>query len=114
MWLHPNGGSESGPYVVSFDLNGATSVAPENQEINTGDKVIEPIAPTWDGYNFKGWSFGLEDEGYFNFNTIITNDLILYASWEMISSGGDEETGIDLNVYYSGITNQVGQQLKQD
>ena len=60
-----------------------------------------------------GWSLGLEEE-YFNFNTIITNDLILYANWEMVNSGGDEETGIDLNVYYSGITNQVGQQLKQD
>lgn len=87
-------------------MNGATSVAPDNQEINAGGKAIEPTAPTWDGYNFKGWSLGLEDEGYFDFNTIITSNITLYADWEMISSGDGEE-----GTYYSGITITSGESL---
>ena len=74
-------------YTVSFDTNGAGTVT--SQTVKHGGKVGEPAALTKTGYNFKGW-FVSTDGGTtlagtaFDFaNTTITDDVALYAKWEI-------------------------------
>ena len=88
-------------YAVSFETNGAGTVT--SQTVKHGGKVGEPAALTKTGYNFKGW-FVSTDGGTtlagtaFDFaNTTITDDVALYAKWEIKtftvtfdSKGGDD------------------------
>ena len=67
-------------YTITFNSNDGTSVASQN--VNAGEKVLEPTpAPTKEGFTFDGW---YEDSTFikkFDFNTPITDSMILYAKW---------------------------------
>ena len=75
-------------YTVTFDSNGGTEVAPYTN-VPDGDSILEPTAPTQEGYLFLGW---YQDESLlipWNFEMdVITSNLILYAKWEL----SEEET----------------------
>lgn len=49
-------------------------------EAATGFRVTEPEKPVKEGNTFRGWYLG--DETAFNFDTIVTESLTLYAMWE--------------------------------
>ncbi|MSU00717.1 InlB B-repeat-containing protein [Tissierella pigra] len=73
--------SEKLKLKVEFNSNGGSSIT--YQEILEGEKVtIPPQKPTKDGYSFAGWykNEGLTQE--FDFDTLITENLTLYAKWE--------------------------------
>ncbi|MGN0817744.1 MAG: InlB B-repeat-containing protein [Candidatus Coproplasma sp.] len=81
-----SGGSESGgsetpatEYTVTFNMNGhGTQIAP----VQTGNgKVTAPTAPTADGYTFGGWYTDSACTTAFDFNTVLTGNTTLYASW---------------------------------
>ena len=67
-------------YTVSFNTNGGSSVS--SQSVSSGNKAIKPADPTKSGYDFDGW---YTDDTTFNnawnFNTLVVNDLTLYAKW---------------------------------
>ena len=63
--------------LVSFRSEGGTAVA--SQTVGYGEKAAEPEPPTRDGYEFAGWL--LNGETY-SFDTPVTEDLVLTASWE--------------------------------
>ncbi len=63
-------------YTVTFDSNGGSEVA--NAEVYHGDKIIEPTAPTKEGYSFAGWYNG---DVAWNFDTAVTSDVTLEAAW---------------------------------
>lgn len=69
-------------YTVSFDLNyeGAENTL-EKQEIEPNGLAMEPEAPEREGYVFLGWSTDENGEEMFNFNTFITESMVLYAKW---------------------------------
>ncbi len=69
--------------TVTFDNGlGQTSV-----KIASGEKVDRPTDPTKEGYTFDGWYLdGLE----FDFNTLVTTDIILTAKWTENNDGGDQ------------------------
>ena len=71
--------------TVSFDSNGGTDI--EAQVIDANSKVIKPINPTRDGYKFVEWQFNGKT---FDFNTEITESMVLTAKWEKKST--TEET----------------------
>ncbi|MBR3158091.1 MAG: InlB B-repeat-containing protein [Atopobiaceae bacterium] len=62
--------------TVTFDANGG-SVDPQSVSVDYATTVAEPT-PTREGYAFVGWE--LDDE-YFDFNTLVTDDLTLVAQW---------------------------------
>ena len=66
-------------HAVSFESNGGTAVA--GQVVAHGDKALEPVVPTCEGFAFDGW---FADKGLttpYDFNTPVTADLVLYAKW---------------------------------
>ncbi len=73
-------------YLVTFDSAGGSAVA--SQTVKEGDKVTKPEDPTRDGYTFTGWL--LSNEAY-DFETPVTSDLTLVASWKQNDSKKDDE-----------------------
>ena len=67
--------------TVTFNSNGGSEVASET--VNHGSTVTEPVDPTKEGYTFSGWYSDEELSEVFNFETIITDDMTLYAKWNI-------------------------------
>jgi uncharacterized repeat protein (TIGR02543 family) len=75
-------------FTVSFNLNGAnTPASVPSQIVISGEKATDPnVTPTRDGFVFDGWATK-NGSVYtpFDFNTPITEDLVLYATWKDIT-----------------------------
>lgn len=70
-------------YLVRFDSLGGSYVYP--QTLEPGEKATIPAAPTKKGYVFDGW---YKDTNYavsWNFDTVVTSDVTLYAKWTKAS-----------------------------
>lgn len=65
-------------YKVTFNSSGGSDVSA--QTITHGNKVSKPNDPTRSGYIFKGW---LSEGATYDFDRIITADIMLTATWEM-------------------------------
>ena len=63
-------------YVVTFNSDGWTEV--ESQNIDHGNKVTQPTAPTREWYEFAGWYNG---ENEYDFDASVTSNLQLKAHW---------------------------------
>lgn len=70
--------------VVTFDVDG-TVFAKQNAKDNNF-KAVKPENPTKKGYAFTGWYTKNADNKYkpFDFNTIVTENITLYAQWEKL------------------------------
>jgi uncharacterized repeat protein (TIGR02543 family) len=71
-------------YVVTFNSNGGTNVA--SGSFFTNSTVVEPAAPTKDGYTFAGWS--ATDGGSaltFPYAPGVTADITLFARWDVVN-----------------------------
>lgn len=64
-------------YLVAFNSDGGNEV--ESQIVKQDEKAIKPENPTKKGYVFKYWMLG---DAEFDFETIITSDIVLKASWK--------------------------------
>lgn len=74
-------------FTLIFDLNGGNSTTNiANQEIEEGQKFTKPsITPKGDGQNseqFKYWSLDKTNPSPYDFNTIPTDNITLYAIYE--------------------------------
>ena len=75
-----NNGTVTGNYfTVSFDLNGGDGSAPEQFFFSNGSgTVTKPVAPTREGYLFKGWFNG---DTQYDFSQVVTQSITLTARW---------------------------------
>jgi len=102
--LIPANGSESGPFVATFDAQGGHPT-PESQSVGVGEYLYTPTSPTLEGYNFVGWTRSLITKEIFDFETeTLTEDTILYALWEEHFIGNPDG-------YYSSISASSGEML---
>lgn len=68
--------------TVSFDLNGGTGTAPDQQVIKDYGKVTKPTDPTRVSYSFDGWYTTDGDEKAFDFeNDTVSKNITLTAKW---------------------------------
>ncbi|MFA5474706.1 MAG: InlB B-repeat-containing protein [Acholeplasmataceae bacterium] len=65
-------------YTVTFDTDGGSPV--NHVIVNEGNLIPIPIEPTKDGFIFDGWYL---DDVLYNFNDVISKDIILKAKWEV-------------------------------
>ncbi len=68
--------------TIKFDLGYSNDMLP-NQTVDFGDVANEPLVPTRDGFEFRGWYLGNE---LYDFDTIVDKSLTLVAQWEDIIS----------------------------
>ena len=66
-------------YTVTFNSNAGSAVASQNVKKNA--RVTKPADPIRNGYTFDGWYTAASDGQKFNFNTIVTRNITLYAHW---------------------------------
>lgn len=66
-------------YTVTFDSNGGNKI--QEQIIEDGNCAIIPDNPIRNGYIFDGWYTGKEQNEKFNFESIILENITLYAKW---------------------------------
>jgi len=68
-------------FTITFDSNGGTDVAPQNQMY--GELLDVPENPTREGYEFTGWYLDSAcDDKWDEDVDIIETDFTLYAGWE--------------------------------
>jgi len=77
-------------YTVTFDSCGGTPV--EQIKVGASYKITAPANPQKRGYTFTGWH--LVDGQAFDFDSVITESITLYAGWEYTSgTGGSDLSG---------------------
>ncbi len=70
-------------YKVTFDTQGGNPVEGLVIEVEGGEKVEKPDAPTREWHSFKGWY--TKEGSEFDFGKAIENDVTIYAKWEKVS-----------------------------
>lgn len=79
-------------YLVTFDTDGGSEIDRQTISSACGYRAERPADPTKDGYTFVGWY--LSDNTLFDFETVVTESLTLYAHWEFSENSGNS-TGKD-------------------
>ena len=75
---------ETVTYTVKFDTNGGSAV--DAKTVNSGEAIAKPASdPTKAGYTFAGWYSDSALNTVFDFDTPITEDITLYAKWEVVT-----------------------------
>gem|GEM_PF-3591586 len=83
------------PCTVSFNTNGGSYI--EDQIVAEGYRAKKPASPEKAGYRFMGWYSDSSLGNTFDFETQITTNIELFASWKKVitvsydSNGGDGE-----------------------
>ena len=78
----------------------------QSVEVYEGAKVKEPEEPAREGYEFKGWFTDQTFTEKFDFETLISTDITLYAKWEkeapkvyevtFVKNNGEEDSVIEV------------------
>lgn len=66
-------------FSVDFNSNGGTNV--ESQLIYIGQKVVYPMTPEKENYQFAGWFTDEELENEYDFSREVNTSFTLYAKW---------------------------------
>lgn len=66
-------------YTVSFNTDGGTVIEPVN--VLEDSIITRPANPTKEGHSFSNWYIDEEFLEAFDFNDVITSDLVLYAKF---------------------------------
>lgn len=69
-------------YTVKFDTQGGTEIVDAVVLENTS--LDQPSDPNKVGYKFIGWFTNLNDDLAYNFETLVNNNLTLFAKWEKV------------------------------
>ena len=72
--------SEKDKLKINFNTKGGSIIPPT--EIEKGQKLTKPTDPIKAGYKFIGWYSDEDLTEEFDFNTLITENITLYAKWE--------------------------------
>jgi|LGOV01.1.fsa_nt_gb uncharacterized repeat protein (TIGR02543 family) len=71
-------------FIVTFATDGGSAVAPQILEV--GLTATLPDEPVKTGYSFVGWYSDTELTTIYDFDDIVTDDLILHAKWALPTS----------------------------
>ncbi len=66
--------------TVTFNVGGGSAI--ETVDIRVGQPIGTLPTPTWQGYDFLGWFTEAEGGAAITPETIVTEDLTIYAHWE--------------------------------
>jgi len=69
-------------YTISFDTNGGSVIEPITQDYHTN--IAPPDAPTKEGYTFGGWYADSELTTAYDFSTMPSENMTVYAKWVIV------------------------------
>lgn len=75
------GEKKAGTYDVSWDLNYESAPSLPATSVDEDATVTKPDDPTRDGYTFINWYTENTCENIYDFSTLVTADITLYAGW---------------------------------
>ncbi|CAM4188287.1 InlB B-repeat-containing protein [Saccharibacillus endophyticus] len=67
-------------YTINFESNGATEDV-SSQNVDYGGSVTVPTEPTKNGFVFGGWYSDSSLTNKYDFGTLVTDNMTLYAKW---------------------------------
>ncbi|MDC2706738.1 InlB B-repeat-containing protein [Bacteroides ovatus] len=70
---------ETAEFMVTFDTKGGSSISA--QPVARGAKVERPLPPTKDGFVFDDWYADAALTQVYDFNTLVSGNITLYAKW---------------------------------
>lgn len=87
-------------FDIKFNTNGGSTIA---DTVNQTEYITEPDAPVKDGYVFAGWYTDETLQNRYDFSTVVTQNLTLYAKWATVSeqllyANGVDELSIQSNI----------------
>ena len=80
------------PEIVTFNPDNGTDVVVV--KVAPGEKVAKIDEPTKEGHYFLGWYLG---DTIYDFDSAVTEDIILTAKWHYMETVGDPESSIPSN-----------------
>ena len=89
-------------YTIAFDSQGGSEVA--EQTVEEGGKIAKPENPTCLNHIFNGW---YSDEACivaWDFNTVVSESMTLYAKWTELLIKAEGETEISLSMDAGSMT----------
>lgn len=81
-------------YNIEFNTNGGNIIS--GQTVTGGNTITKPADPTKSGYIFKGWYSDISLQNAYDFTSIVTDNMTLYAKWnntykvEFQTNGGNK------------------------
>lgn len=99
--------------TLTYDTNGGDTTIDSNTVQNGGKVILPSSNPTRTGYKFVGWFDAKEGGNEITSDTIVSNDMTIYAHWERIipsyklsydTNGGNES--------YDAVTVKEGEKAK--
>jgi len=94
---NPSAATEHWRCTVTFNANGH-GTAPASQTLwSNYDRATAPTAPTANGCIFQGWYTEAACTNQWDFNTVVTGDMTLYAKWAMRYTYNSETGELTLN-----------------
>ena len=69
--------------TVTFDVNGH-GTAPDPQTVDIGTKSVKPTDPVQTGWRFDGWYTDKDCTVAYDFDSVVTDNITLYAKWDEI------------------------------
>ena len=82
-------GTSTSDVTVTFESNGGSAVA--SATVKKGEKVTKPADPKREGYTFGGWYTDAACTTAYDFNTVITADITIYAKWTAATKPEDPD-----------------------
>lgn len=79
-----------GNWTITFESNGGSIV--EAIEVKDGEIATKPANPTRNGYSFQNWCVDSYLTTAFDWNTEITSNWTLYASWKKEEGGSSSSS----------------------
>lgn len=65
---------------ITFETFGGSGI--DTRYVESGTKITKPEDPVKDGYSFKGWYVNANCTVAYDFETAVTENITLYASWD--------------------------------
>lgn len=93
-------------YTVTFDLGDGTIYTEETVE--EGGTATKPKDPSREGYTFGGWYLDEDCTIPYDFNTPVTDDIILYAKWTEVVPTGEFQAWSLMNLICAVMTAAIG------
>ncbi len=107
------GGSGSEPsdptpnsYSIRYYWNDGTDEVYQTDSIASASTIVKPSDPTRTGYTFEGWYQSADLTMRFDFTSIVSKDIDLYAKWKKKETEVKSDNGVKISIseYYETVT----------